>query len=497
MRPKVVLTEGTSELEPHEVEALIALRNAVGLPGYLIPSLMVGKLVQNREIDAVLILPEVIFLVELKHYTGKRIEVDGLNTKVRRFHDDGSVEELTNPCYNLAISAKVLSDIFKQVDIKRIHIAGLWVFTNSQLQELRVAGRLIGKEGIATLEPTEPYEREDYALLSGVAVCRLPSVSNAIDRFRQELESAGLRRAYLPHRHREVLKDAFLGRMTPLPPDTLRRVGSYIVDDKGPLSGEAYELLYGHQAHTNLPVWLKKYKVDFLSRNPDTQTEFLLRGARALSELGSHPHLPTYQDYYETGPHVYVILKREPGQFLRWRMEDEDFSLVERLCVLRDALDGLAHIHNHREGDRIALYRDMRPESIFVCKEGKAQLFNFDCSRLPGAKTKFKQVTQRAWRWSSYASYELLFANSPEELTPASDIYSWAVVAYELLTGQLPYAKPSELVKGQITPLARFGVSIPQDLQTLIEGALTQEAKNRPAIEKIRLPLQRAIASLT
>ncbi|MCL4299798.1 MAG: hypothetical protein KJ077_28950, partial [Anaerolineae bacterium] len=141
-----------------------------------------------------------------------------------------------------------------------------------------------------------------------------------------------------------------------------------------------------------------------------------------MSKLGAHPNLVTYQDYHEVSDRIYITLKREPGNFLRGLMEMGRLSWRDQLFILCDILLGLDHIHSHKEGTRTALYRDLRPESIFVTKEGRAQLFNFDCTRLPSRITVLKQARGRAQRWQAYASFELLNAQQPEQVSTPTDV---------------------------------------------------------------------------
>jgi len=491
---EIIAVEGIEELKNHEKAALRYLQENIAGPGYIVPSLMVQKLISNREIDAVMLLPDMLVLVELKDYTGSRIDIRGLNSPMLIYSDDAMAKKWDNPCRNLAYSAKVLSKLFKQANIKSIPIIGLLIFTNTRLRTLIVQGQAIGNgHDVAKLEPKSKREEKSYRVMGGVAVCRLSGMSGALQVFRK---GWGKKRTQLSQKELEQLQKVVLHQMTPCPPEARQRIGSYIVDKESTdVQDEDYRLLIGRQAITGLPVWIKEYRRDILSLDPESDAELLLRGAVALSELGAHPNLPAYQDYYEVSDCMYVVFKREPGRFLHQCMEAGDLSTIDKLKTLMDILVGLTHIHSHKEGELTALYRDLRPESVFVTESRQAQLFNFDCTRLPSRSTAFGQAKERADRWRAYASFEFLDAQTPEQVDTPTDIYSWGIVAYELLTGKLPYASEKELAQGKFIPLSEFNLSIPQSLQASIEQAISPQTGLRPSLTELQTAVQEAMSA--
>jgi serine/threonine-protein kinase len=492
MSLELVSVEGARELRDHEKTALHYLKEHIAGPGYLIPSLLFGKLLSNREIDAVLILPDMIVLVELKDYFG-RVEIPNLNDKMRLYDlEEGTLYERGNPCNNLAYSAKVVNSLAGGVGFPMLRVAGALILTNDRLDELVVEGEPLDERGAVAQMDLTPSNK-DYAFLGGIVVCRLPAAPRALEALRAELAQGGVAAQALHDADLARLKDAVLGRMKPLPAGARRRVGTYLIDGERDALDEDYRLHVGHQDVTGLPVWLKEYHSDILSVHPDQDRELLLRGASALSTLGAHPNLPTYQDYCEEGDRVYVVLRREEGAFLRAVMQAGGMTLVDKLSILRDLLEGLSHIHAHHEGDRTALCRDLRPECVYVTASGAAQLFNFDCTRLPAQQTALDRARRRALLWRAYASFELLHASLPEQVGPPTDVYSWGVVAYELLAGRHPYADEEKMALGKFTSLAGLGLALPGTFLTLVDRALSPLPETRPALVDLRAAVQDAL----
>ncbi len=121
---------------------------------------------------------------------------------------------------------------------------------------------------------------------------------------------------------------------------------------------------------------------------------------------------------------------------------DDYFALATRLCkhsldehrpakrspatalkILTDVAAGLAHAH-----ERGVLHRDIKPENILIDDDGTALVSDFGFARWHEEKTLTQCGTL------GYMAPEQAYGKA----TPASDVFSWGLVAYELLSGALP-----------------------------------------------------------
>ncbi len=151
--------------------------------------------------------------------------------------------------------------------------------------------------------------------------------------------------------------------------------------------------------------------------------------------LINHPNLARV---FESGEHseneIYVVLELIEGETLRERLEKSS-SLAEReaIKIIRQIAEGLEKLHNED-----VLHRNINPANIVFTEEGSVKLQNFD----PGGiieKAVIKEANGVA------AKTELLRYFSPEQVSGReidfrSDLYSLAVVFYEILLGRSPYA---------------------------------------------------------
>jgi serine/threonine protein kinase len=212
------------------------------------------------------------------------------------------------------------------------------------------------------------------------------------------------------------------------------------------------------------------------------------REARAMSHL-AHPNTTKVFLYGELDDgSLYIVMEFLDGKNLNQTVRaDGPFSVQRALPILIQVCGALDEAH--KAG---IIHRDMKPENIFLCQQGGlkdyAKVLDFGLAK----------VTEREMRPGSLILTQegMVFGTpefmSPEQaqgkvLTPASDIYSLAVILYEVLTGKLPYdAKtPMDYIQAHVTvkpiPLDERvpDKHFPPLLSKVIERALAKKPEDR------------------
>jgi TonB family protein len=181
----------------------------------------------------------------------------------------------------------------------------------------------------------------------------------------------------------------------------------------------------GFDPQLGRPVAIKTVKSEYLTR--DTREEYLRRFRREARAAGllSHPNIVRIHDVGED----YFVMELVEGvtlaDLLKHRERLEVAEALNLLTPLSEAID-----EAHRAG---VIHRDIKPANIMVQSDGRPKLMDFGVARL---ETSVATAAGHFWGSPSYMAPEQIAGG---ELTSRGDLFSFAVVAYEMLTGRRPF----------------------------------------------------------
>ncbi|MHC4620786.1 MAG: bifunctional serine/threonine-protein kinase/formylglycine-generating enzyme family protein [Planctomycetota bacterium] len=160
-----------------------------------------------------------------------------------------------------------------------------------------------------------------------------------------------------------------------------------------------------------------------------------------------HPNVVTIYETGEEDGQLYIAMEYLEGRTLAQVIEDEGALPLERvLAILGQVADALDYAH--KQG---VLHRDVKPANIMVEEGGRAKpratLMDFG---LVKAMESSKSLTSQGTLLGSpeYMAPEQADPDRKDEIGPATDLYALGVVAYQMLTGRVPFPgnTPSTLV---------------------------------------------------
>lgn len=175
-------------------------------------------------------------------------------------------------------------------------------------------------------------------------------------------------------------------------------------------------------------------------------------------------------------PTVYLVMELVPGRSLRQCLGAWGRLPVGPACgVLRDLALALHAVHRAD-----VVHRDLKPENVMVLPGGGLKLMDFGAARTLTAST----LTQGAAVLGTlaYAAPEQLRGSPP---TPMADVYSLGVMAFELLTGSVPFTADNpftlmhQVLRKAPPPLGDSRPDMPPGLETAVARALAKDAGDR------------------
>ena len=171
-----------------------------------------------------------------------------------------------------------------------------------------------------------------------------------------------------------------------------------------------------------------KVLAPFLAADERAQQRFL-REARAGARLSDCRHIVTIYDLGEHDGRAFLVMKHFPRGSVADRLRTGDpVSRPAALRWLRQAADALDFAHR-----RGVVHRDVKPANLLLDEHGDLAVGDFGIAKV-AADTALTQTGQLVGT-AAYVSPEQA---DGRPVTPASDVFSLAVVAFELLAGARP-----------------------------------------------------------
>jgi tRNA A-37 threonylcarbamoyl transferase component Bud32/bacteriorhodopsin len=258
---------------------------------------------------------------------------------------------------------------------------------------------------------------------------------------------------------------------------TNEMIGSYrIVAQVGfGAFGVVYE---GHQPFLDRRVAIKMLRDVTMS---DTKLESALMGeARTIARL-RHPNIVTVYEFGTSAAQqrsmAYMAMEFLPGQTLHERMKGGQLPLADALDILEQVAAGLDYAHQ-----RGVVHRDLKPANIMFTDSGQAVIVDFGLAKLVELAAAGAGVSDSA------APNESTVSGTPDYMSPeqllgekasaASDRYALATIAYQLLSGHLPFEEPGnpnaflDRLHRLPTPLSTHEIGFDKRIDPIFERAL-------------------------
>ena len=216
-----------------------------------------------------------------------------------------------------------------------------------------------------------------------------------------------------------------------------------------------------------------KFLPKHLLCDEEAKTRFV-HEAKAASAL-DHPNIATIHEIDEVEGECFICMAYIEGQSLKELVRDKKLSIEEILRITIQIGEGLDAAHK-----RGITHRDIKSDNIMLTQEGTVKIMDFGLAKLKGAPKLTKTGTTTGTM--QYMSPEQA---QGMEVDQRSDIFTFGVVLYEMITGQLPFKGEHEaaiiysIVNETPEPLARYKANVPEGLQRMVDKALKKDLSTR------------------
>lgn len=212
--------------------------------------------------------------------------------------------------------------------------------------------------------------------------------------------------------------------------------------------------------------------------------------AQVTSRL-HHPHIVRMIDWGTERDCVYLVVELIEGGDLRARLTGQPLPPDEVWSALQPICQAIAYAHL-----KGVVHRDLKPENLLITQSGVLKVGDFGLARTEDQERL--TATGTTLGTPAYMAPEQIQGNDPQ---PSMDQYALGVIAYELVTGRLPFtaSDPIQLIFKTITdpptPPSHYAQVSPQLEQVLLRMLEKKPEARFASVSDASLALEAALAS--
>ena len=223
------------------------------------------------------------------------------------------------------------------------------------------------------------------------------------------------------------------------------------------------------------------------------QQERFVREARTAAQI-NHPNV---LGIYEIGitktsdekEISYIVMEYLPGRSLSEVMRNSAFELKDMVRIAEKIASGLAAAHRMN-----IVHRDIKADNIIIDENGEPKILDFGLAK-PSATVEFqgeqpstKTVSQELTKVGKIlgtVSYMSPEQARGEKVDIRSDVFSFGILLYKMMTGELPFDGPTQvstlakILEAQPEPPSVKNQNIPPELERIIDKCLQKDSGDR------------------
>jgi serine/threonine-protein kinase len=245
-----------------------------------------------------------------------------------------------------------------------------------------------------------------------------------------------------------------------------------------------------HDPTLDRHVAIKVIRKDVLERREAAQIVARFRNEAMAAGRLQHPGIVAVHDFGEDETTSFIVMEYAPGEDLEeYARKYAPLGLAEIGSIMAQLLDALQWAHSFG-----VIHRDVKPSNLIV-SSGRVKITDFGIARI---STSRLTQTGTALGTPAYMAPEQ-YSGAPVD--HRADLFSAAVMLYELVTGHRPFAGESihelayKICHADAPPLAAHDPSLPPGLQAVVTRALAKDREARyPSAHELATAIAAAIS---
>ena len=233
-----------------------------------------------------------------------------------------------------------------------------------------------------------------------------------------------------------------------------------------------------------------KFLPSHISSNSDERKRFEIE-AKAAASL-NHPNIATIHAIEEADHQIFLVMEYIPGKHLKDHISSKPLSVNESTNIATQIAEGLQAAH-----EKGVVHRDIKSANIMITEKGQIKIMDFGLAKLSGQT----QLTKEGMTVGTiaYMSPEQAQGRTVDQRT---DNWSFGVVFYEMLTGQVPFRGDYDqvilysIINEELEPIPDLQGGGDQGLQQLVSKALAKDPEDRyREMEEVLIDLRAIIGA--